>query len=80
MSNTKSNYTKAFEALKAVKSSNYNLSRPEGFGAMYRAMWQAICAAGIKVTKNQALRAFTGPREGYWTLMDMAEYLAARCK
>lgn len=76
----KSNYTKAFEALKTVKSSDYDLSRSEGFAAMYHAMWLAICGAGIKVTKHQALRAFTGPRDGYWTLMDMAEYLARRCK
>jgi hypothetical protein len=76
----KTNYQKAFEALKTVKSSEYNLSRGEGFGAMYRDMWLAICNAGINVTKPQALRAFQGPRDGYWTLMDMAEYLAQRCK
>ena len=74
------NYRKAFAALKGVKSSNYNLSTCAGFAAMHRDMWLAICAAGINVTKAKALRAFTGPRDGYWTTMDMAEYLAKRSK
>lgn len=75
-----SKYTKAFNALKTIKASNYNLSTAVGFGSMYRDMWIAICNAGIKVTRQQALRAFQGPADGYWTTMDMAEYLAKRSK
>lgn len=73
-------YRAAYQALGSVRSYDYNLSRSDGFAALYRAYWQAVCAAGIRVTKRQALRAFTGPRDGYWTLADMAEYLARRCK
>jgi len=77
----KTKYEIAFAALKSCPSSrSYNLSQPEGFHSMYRDMWIAITKAGIRVTKNQALRAFMGPENGYWTLMDMAEYLAARAK
>jgi len=74
-------YQKAFNALKCINSYHYNLSTVVGFADMHRDMWLAICAAGIKVTKKQALRAFVGPTGGgYWTTMDMAEYLAKRSK
>lgn len=73
-------YKKAFNALKQIRCSDYNLSTVEGFGRMHKDMWDAICSAGIVITPKQALRAFTGPATGYWTLMDMADYIAKRAK
>lgn len=73
-------YQIVFSALKTVKSSNYNLSTSKGFADMHLAMWKALQEAGIVIKPNQALRAFVGPKDGYWTLMDMAEYISKRCK
>lgn len=74
-------YSKAFQILKAGPSATrFSLGKEEGRKAFYAAFFNNLKSFKITLTKRQFGYLLFGPMDGYWTLMQQAEYLSKVAK